>query len=104
MAERLHVDAPFVHEADAGRPEDERPVQVVADVAGKVRVADDVQLGRLDEMAVDVDHFDPPAADRHLAPSRLREQPSRACQRRRRCAREGLHEVSAIWHGLHPAR
>ncbi len=73
VAQDLDVDAPFIQRAKASRTEHEGSVQVVADVAGQVRVADDVQLRRLDEVAVNVDDLDPASPDGHFASRRLSE-------------------------------
>ena len=102
VAQNLDVDAPFIQRAKARRTEHQGSVQVVADVAGEVRVADDVQLRRLDEVAVNVDDLDPASPDGHFASRRLPEHVRAGHERGgRRGPGERFDEASAVCHGVH---
>ena len=86
----------------------ELSIELAADVHGEIRVFDDVQFSRLDEVAVNVDDLDALAAHRHFAAPcgagleragfRAEEIAARREKSGRR-ARHRLEEASAIWHG-----
>src|SRR5262245_54496379 len=103
MAEDLDIDALFVERTQARGTEHEPAIELILDVAGEVRVFDEVQFLRHDEVPVHVNHFHSSAADGHLTAFRGRslKKSGGASARRDRTGRDagcGFEEVSAIRH------
>lgn len=72
MSEHLNVDSAFIQSLQSRGSENQTTVELIRYVTCEVRVFDEVQFFRRNEVAVHVDHFDSAAPQLYLAARRGR--------------------------------
>src|SRR5262245_19228833 len=99
MTEYLDINPLLIKRLQPRRSENQRAIQVIADVSGKVRPFDHVELFRNDEVPVHIHDFDATLADEYFATFWRRRLTDPYRKQSSRDARGAVKKIPAIWHG-----